>query len=240
MGLTVHESRRTEFELLLIWLSFVGLLLFAGFVAWNEGLVALLLAGDKSRISILIAMLYVIGFVHCARQVLYVARETEHAERFAAAAASGDDDRAPLPATSTLVGAYLADVLRSSRGAGQDNGAHGNLPEIYAGRVKGPNELGWFLTDVMLKLGLLGTIIGFILMLGSVAGTSSLDANTMQKVLRQMSIGMGTALYTTLTGLLASLTLGAQFQLLERSADRLLARIVHLAEVHVLPTPEKA
>ncbi len=229
------DRARTDYELLLFWLTFVGLLVFALFVAWHEGLLRLLLHSDKSKISVLIGLLYLVGFLHCGRRVLYVARQSRLTEDFAGRLERDGPAGARSLPRDTLGGAYVHDALRGAGTERDDNGARGNLPEIYAGRVKGPNELGWFLADVMLKLGLLGTIIGFILMLGSVAETSSLDANTMQKILRQMSVGMGTALYTTLAGLLASVTLAAQFQLLERGADRLLARIVHLAEVEILP-----
>ena len=86
------------------------------------------------------------------------------------------------------------------------------------------------MVDVLLKLGLVGTIIGFILMLGSIADTSSLDVNTMQKVLRQMSSGMGTALFTTLAGLVASMLLGLQYLLADKSADELIRRSIVIAE----------
>lgn len=53
----------------------------------------------------------------------------------------------------------------------------------------------------MLKLGLLGTVIGFIFMLGSLVDLNSIDINVMQKLLTQMSGGMKVALFTTLTGM---------------------------------------
>jgi len=238
-----------EHGVLLGWLVFAGLLAFAAVVVWREGLLALLVASDRSRISLLIGLLFTAGSVHAARRAGYVSQELRLVAGVRAAiecvpgplllldGRAAMADQTPLP--ESFVGAYLGDLLRGradAAGTGDEYAAaRGNLPEIYAGQVKGPHELGWFLADVMLKLGLLGTIVGFILMLGSVAETSSLDANTMQKVLQQMSAGMGTALYTTLAGLVCSLLLAAQFQLIDRGADALLEQTVHLAEVHVLP-----
>lgn len=69
-------------------------------------------------------------------------------------------------------------------------------------------------------------------MLGSVADTSSLDVNTMQKVLKQMSSGMGTALFTTLAGLIGSMLLGLQYLLADKSADEIVRRSILLAEKH--------
>lgn len=237
---------RIEHGLLLAWLTFAGLAAFGLFVAWQEGLIRLLVASDRSRISLLIMLLFAIGVAHAARRVVYVSSELRLLERVREALAATPGPLtvrggrvltaggAELPAG--VVSAYVADVLRSNgeRPAREERPGPG-LPEVYAGVIKGPHELGWFLTDVVLKLGLLGTIVGFILMLGSVAETTSLDANTMQKVLRQMSVGMGTALYTTLAGLVCSLLLAVQYQLLDRGADALIEQAVHLTEVEVLP-----
>ena len=53
---------------------------------------------------------------------------------------------------------------------------------------------------------------------------------TMQDLLQQMSAGMGVALYTTLTGVVASMVLGLQYLLLDRSADQLVAGAVQFGE----------
>jgi len=42
-------------------------------------------------------------------------------------------------------------------------------------RCAAPNQLGTFASDALLKLGLLGTIVGFILMLAPIAGLDAAD-----------------------------------------------------------------
>ena len=100
---------------------------------------------------------------------------------------------------------------------------------------RGPIEFGWFMVDIELKLGLLGTNVGFIL-LGALTQTTQFDVSTMQKLLTQMSAGMGTALYTTFVGLIASMLLGLQYHLLDRAADELLLRLVWLTETAAAPS----
>jgi hypothetical protein len=73
---------------------------------------------------------------------------------------------------------------------------------------------GWFAADSVLKIGLLGTIIGFILMLAPIGELTSFDATSLQSALAAMSAGMAVALYTTLTGLIANILLRFQFQFL--------------------------
>ncbi|MDO6749982.1 MotA/TolQ/ExbB proton channel family protein, partial [Gilvimarinus sp. 1_MG-2023] len=80
-----------------------------------------------------------------------------------------------------------------------------------------------FMTGVLVKLGLLGTVVGFMLMLGSVSGLENLDTSDLKVLMQQMTTGMGVAMNTTLVGLVCSILLGLQYLLLDRSADRLVA-----------------
>jgi len=107
--------------------------------------------------------------------------------------------------------------------------------EYYESKLKSPHEIGWFTADAMIKMGLLGTIVGFILMLGSVSNITDFDITTIQKILSHMSSGMGTALYTTLAGLVCSMLAATQYQMLDRSSDDLIDSIRHLTRVYVLP-----
>jgi biopolymer transport protein ExbB/TolQ len=74
----------------------------------------------------------------------------------------------------------------------------------------------------MLKLGLLGTVIGFIFMLGALVDLNSIDISVMQRLLAQMSGGMKVALFTTLTGMSCGVLLNMKYQLLDWSVDKLL------------------
>ena len=87
----------------------------------------------------------------------------------------------------------------------------------------------------MIKLGLLGTIIGFVLMLGSVSNVTDFDVSTMQSILKNMSSGMGTALYTTFAGLICSILAGIQYHLLDQGADEVIDAAKHLTNIYVLP-----
>ena len=56
--------------------------------------------------------------------------------------------------------------------------------------------------DILLKLGLTGTVIGFILMLLPIGEIRDFDPQVLQQLLATMSGGMAVALYTTLQALL--------------------------------------
>ncbi len=238
--------------LLLVWLVVTGLIVFGIVVSWNEGLIMQLISGDRSRICLVIALLYTVASIHCASRVMFLSSELNHAADVASRIATVGSNKEirvqdgrlnignaeELP--TCVITKHLIDLVdaRAEKYA-MDNGQEkSNLTEALAERLKGAHELGWFVVDILLKLGLVGTIIGFILMLGSIANTVSLDVNTMQKVLRQMSSGMGTALFTTLAGLIGSILLGLQYLLLDKGADELLHRVIRVAEIELKPTVE--
>jgi hypothetical protein len=72
-------------------------------------------------------------------------------------------------------------------------------------------DVGWFVAEACLALGMIGTVTGFLLMLsGAFADIDLANTATIQTALSNMALGMSTALYTTLVGLICSLTLKIQ------------------------------
>jgi hypothetical protein len=97
-----------------------------------------------------------------------------------------------------------------------------NKLEIDEDIVKG-YETGWFSSEICLTLGLIGTVSGFILMLvGAFVDLNVADPNSVSESLKKMSLGMSTALYTTLVGLLCSVILKVQFFRLEKQYEKLI------------------
>jgi hypothetical protein len=99
-------------------------------------------------------------------------------------------------------------------------------PDLLAEISHGPHETAWWLAGAAIKLGMLGTVIGFIVMSSSIGASSSFDFDQVQNLLKLMTQGMAIALYTTLVGLVANLWLGMLLLVLDRTADRLASDIV--------------
>jgi hypothetical protein len=73
------------------------------------------------------------------------------------------------------------------------------------------NEVEWFVSDAVLTLGMIGTIIGFMIMLIGTFDTVEFTAvENIRAVLSSMSKGLYTALSTTLIGLISSVILKIQ------------------------------
>jgi hypothetical protein len=72
-------------------------------------------------------------------------------------------------------------------------------------------DTAWFLADSCMSLGMIGTMLGFIMMLHQgLSNIDATDAAAMQSLIGSMAYGMSTALLTTLAGLVASLFLKIQ------------------------------
>ncbi|MEE9552463.1 MAG: MotA/TolQ/ExbB proton channel family protein [Gammaproteobacteria bacterium] len=236
-------------HLLLIWLIFTGIILFALTAAWHEDVLAVLYASDRSKISWAITLLYLIVTLHCAKRIYIISTQIYDSDIVESMIRGNTmlqlnmkDDKVHINEDSILPDCiltnYIHDLLNKANSEKQNSDSSAlntELMEVYESKLKGPHDIGWFIADVMIKMGLLGTIIGFILMLGSVANITDFDVTTMQKVLKHMSSGMGTALYTTLAGLVCSILASAQYHLLDRSVDELLETTKHLTQVYVLP-----
>jgi len=78
------------------------------------------------------------------------------------------------------------------------------------------SDVGWFISESCLALGMVGTVTGFLIMLGTAfANVDVTNAVTLQQALSDMAIGMSTALWTTLVGLVCSLIIKVQLVNLE-------------------------
>ena len=78
------------------------------------------------------------------------------------------------------------------------------------------SDVGWFVSESCLALGMVGTVTGFLIMLGTAfANVDVTNSTTIQQALSDMATGMSTALWTTLVGLVCSLIIKVQLVNLE-------------------------
>jgi len=74
----------------------------------------------------------------------------------------------------------------------------------------------WFLSDAVLSIGMVGTLSGFLVVLYSTfQGLDPSNTESMREAIETLASGMGTALLTSLVGLVASLIMKYQLVTLE-------------------------
>src|SRR5579871_2317458 len=219
---------------LLRWLIFTGVSVFAFVMAWHFGLVRMMVNGDKTYISILISILYVLSSLHCLLRTTAISRELDRAHRVLALVSKGVPQlKVEGPDVLTPEGMKLprGEVTGHIRNLILKAGLQGDEHRLdqtlllrgLADALRGPNQLGSYAGDTLMKLGLLGTIIGFILMLAPIAGLDAADRASVKTSMGLMSDGMAVAMYTTLAGLISSILVQAQYYMLDEATQKLFA-----------------
>jgi hypothetical protein len=199
------------------WLLLFGLLFFGAIMLWHYELLQQLRANDRTWLSIIILALFVLTTLYLGWCSLRLSRESSLAEQLDAGA-----------------GGWAADHLRlvmQLQESGSDTAREPLLARLVE-QVHSGHASGWFISDLLLRLGLIGTVIGFVMMLGSVYNLEGDGAYALKQLLGEMGGGMQVALYTTLTGLGSAILLSIQCHWLDRCADRLVSRIIELSATH--------
>lgn len=87
-------------------------------------------------------------------------------------------------------------------------------------RSKKHVEYLWTATEAAMTLGMIGTCTGFLIMMtDAFSGGTVMNAQQIQHTLQTMVRGMGTALWTTVVGLVSFLLLKVQFVTLEQASE---------------------
>ena len=172
----------------------ISLVVFLIYLIVDLGLFSLIVESDKSKISIIILGLYLISCIHWFFVALNLDKEIKSIEN---------------PDKTTLIGSFVADMTSIGQTSVDKK------ITLLQDELSNKFSFGYLVVDVLLKLGLTGTVIGFILMLLPIGEIQDFDPKILQKLLSTMSGGMAVALYTTLTGLISSMLLKFQYFLLD-------------------------
>jgi len=200
-----------QHPLLLKALIIFGVIAFAVFLAGQYGLISLALESDRSYLSVVILTLYAALSLHWLWVAWRLSNESQHA-----AGLSIEDSSE----SNTLTQSLFHNLALSGAATQQEQ-----LLTLYHDQLLNRHALGHFCCDLLLRLGLLGTIVGFILMLLPVAEIQEFEPAVMQQLLTSMSGGMAVALYTTMAGLISSTLLRYQYHLLDTAAVDLANRV---------------
>ena len=172
----------------------LSLVVFSAYLIIDLGILSLIIDSDRSKISLIILSIYVAACSHWFYITINLDKEI--------ASLDNQDDE-------TLISSFIDEVKE-----GKSSNQKINL-ELLEDELSNRHALGYLAVDILLKLGLTGTVIGFILMLLPIGEIRDFDPQVLQKLLATMSGGMAVALYTTLTGLITSMLLKFQYFVLD-------------------------
>jgi hypothetical protein len=179
--------------------------------AWLEGWIGLILAGDGTHQVVLIAAVFAYGLIRCGGKILMTSVELNRLRVV------------PL-ARSSQAYKYLEAVK------GHD--AQSRAISASALKMSLISRIGSVrhIANSLVLLGLLGTVIGFIMALSGVDAQTAGDVEAIKPMVTTLISGMSVALYTTLVGAVLNIWLMVNYRLLESGTIALLTAIVDLGE----------
>ena len=181
--------------------------------AWAHGLVTMALEADRTYLSLIIFLVFLVGLGLCAYKVWQNSHELNSVRDFEAGADS--------PAAR-----YLAPML------GGDAESRANLVGALRMKIAHRTAVVRHIANSLVLLGLIGTVVGFIIALGGVDPEHASDVKSIAPMVSTLIQGMSTALYTTLIGAVLNVWLMANHQVLAGGTVKLITALVELAEIH--------
>lgn len=209
-----EEARRPH--LLLLRFLLVNLAGFALLMAaLAQGWVGTAIAADSTGLTVVIFAVFAVGLVLCGWRIVETSRALEEVR--------GYDPERVQP---SIAARYLARV-RGRDGESRSLAAS-NLRLKLQSRISTVRHLA----SSLVFLGLIGTVVGFIIALTGVKPEVASDLGAVAPMVSTLIRGMAIALYTTLAGALGSLWLMMNYRLLANGTAELAHGLVELGERH--------
>ena len=180
-------------------------------VAWAHGLVDRAFEADRTRFVAVIAVVFVAGLLTVLWRVFWTSREINRARRFD-------------PGVPSRAAAFVAQT------AGKDAQSRQTLALALRLELSQNITIVRHLGSSLVFLGLIGTVIGFIIALSGVDPELAGEAEQIGPMVSALISGMSTALTTTLVGGILNIWIMANHQLLATGTVRLINTIVALGE----------
>ncbi len=188
----------------------------AAFLAaiWIQGWIDMVLDGDVTRLALVIVLVFLAGLALCAMKVMQVSAEL-------------DWIRAPAHHPNARVSRYLSSI------EGRDGQSRTLIASALKLKLASRIAVVRHIAGSLVFLGLIGTVIGFMIALSGVDPEDAADVAAIGPMVSTLISGMSVALGTTLVGAVLNVWLMVNYRLLEGGTLRLLTAIVELGERHV-------
>ena len=187
-----------------------------GAVAWQRGWLDTLVNADTTRLTLVIILVFVFGMAVAAHRLWRLDQEIE--------AAHGEG-----AFTDSWAARYLDEIRHHS------SGSRGLVASTLRMRVTDYVSVVRHIAGILVLLGLIGTVVGFIMSLAGVDPEKAADVSSMTPMVATLIQGMSVALYTTLAGAVGNLWLMVNYRLITSTAVRLLADVVTIGEADARP-----
>lgn len=203
------ESRPYAGTMRYVLVNFVAVALLVAAII--QGWVGEIYDADATRLTAVIAITFLVGLIICSHQMWRSDRTLEQCLR------------GHMLLDPTIAG-YLETARRS------DAAARMIQAETMRMRLLGQISIIRYLGNSLVVLGLIGTVIGFIIALSGVDADIAMNPSAVSPMVASLISGMSVALYTTLVGAVLSVWLGFCYQMLSTTVRELVAAAIERGE----------
>lgn len=232
-------GRDGAYDAVLKWVLLMALIVVGAVVSYDYGLLTYLFSADRSRITVLIAVLYVAFSAHCLWILVELSREYRRALTWKTELAASLHPPEP-PRGGGLVDSFVADVIRSREHPSEVEGNAHLLMMSLGASFRRRTKVGTYGADLLYKLGMLGTMVGFVMMLNSMGDLANFDVDTLRGALQKMIAGMAVSLLTTIAGLIGGILLRIEYNIADALVTDISQTAVSFTEVSLLPLLARA
>ena len=176
-----------------------------------NGLVSRAIDADSTSFVFVIVVVFVVGLALALQRVVWTSRELNQARQ-------SEPDEESRAATHV------------KRTAGKNADSRQTLAQALRLELSQNITIIRHLASSLVFLGLIGTVLGFIIALSGVDPDLAGETENIAPMVSALIAGMSTALVTTLVGGLLNIWLMANYQLLTTGTVRLINTIVELGE----------
>jgi hypothetical protein len=180
-------------------------------VSYTQGYVQRVIEADQTYLSVVIFIVFLVGLGICTQKVWQTNSEID-----ALNSSAGINS----PKVAHLVSAITSDKAETRANLS------GSMRMRVAHRISVVRHLG----NTLVLLGLIGTVLGFIIALSGVDPEKASDVNSIAPMVSTLIQGMSTALYTTLIGSILNVWLMANYQLLTGGTVHLISSLQEQVE----------
>ncbi|HEX7006955.1 MAG TPA: MotA/TolQ/ExbB proton channel family protein [Alphaproteobacteria bacterium] len=181
--------------------------------AYVQGYVGKILAADDTYLCVLIFVVFLVGLAVAIRKIVETSRELDRVRNF-----------------NPLVRSCAARYLARTHGRGGDSRAMAAADL----RLKRAHDIAIVrqIANNLVLIGLIGTVLGFIIALSGVDPDRASDVNSISPMVATLIEGMSVALYTTLVGSVLHIWLIVNYHMLATGTVELVTAIAELGERH--------
>jgi hypothetical protein len=191
-------------------INLAGIALMAA--AYMQGWIDLVREADPTHQCTAIFAVFLAGLFICTTQIIRISAELNQAH-------------AAHPLPKSRAGRYFAQI------AARGGESRAMLASALKAKLMARTAIVRHIAGTLVILGLIGTVVGFIISLSGVNPEGVADAKSISPMISKLILGMSVALYTTLVGAILNVWLMVCYHVLVSGTMRLVTAIVERGEL---------